>query len=151
MKSFKTSQDIINFAVRAEEEAVRFYTDLAESTSSKALKQAFVEFAEEEQKHKDKLLSIDTSELTFGEATPITDLRIADYVNPEVEYNSLTYGEVLIIAMNREKRAFMLYDKLANMTDNESLRKVFRFLAQEESSHKHRFEAEYDDFVLKEN
>lgn len=151
MKNFKTSQEIIDFAVRAEEEAVRFYTDLADSTNTKALKEAFIEFADEEQKHKDKLLSINSQELTFPDSTPITDLHIADYVNPEVQYKSLTYGEVLIIAMNREKRAYMLYDKLAKMTDNSALRKMFQFLAKEEIAHKNRFETEYDDFVLKEN
>lgn len=151
MKSFKTAQDIIDFAVRAEEEAVRFYTELSKSAKSKAMQEAFQAFALEEQGHRDKLLSIDINNFTFSESTPITDLQIAEYTNPEVKYQSLNYGEVLVIAMNREKRAFMLYDKLSKMVNNNELKKFFMFLAKEESDHKFKFEAEYDDFVLREN
>lgn len=151
MKNFETAQDIIDFAVRAEEEAVRFYSELATSAKSKAMKVAFEGFAKEEQGHRDKLLSIDVDNFTFSENTPITDLHIAEYTNPEVKYQSLNYGEVLVIAMNREKRAFMLYDKLSKMVNNNELRKFFIFLAKEESGHKFKFEAEYDDFILREN
>lgn len=151
MKNFETAQDIIDFAVRAEKEAVRFYNELASTAKSKAMKKAFEDFAKEEQGHCDKLLDIDVNNFTFSETTPITDLHIAEYTNPEVKYQSLNYGEVLVIAMNREKRAFMLYDKLSKMVSNNELKKFFVFLAKEESSHKFKFEAEYDDFVLREN
>ena len=151
MKNFETAQDILDFAVRAEEEAVRFYTELASTAKSKAMKEAFEDFAKEEQGHCDKILAVDVGNFTFSETTPITDLHIAEYTNPEVKYQSLNYGEVLVIAMNREKRAFMLYDKLAKMVNNNELKKFFMFLAKEESQHKYKFEAEYDDFVLREN
>jgi len=151
MKKFETAQDIIDFAVRAEKEAVRFYSELATKAKSKAMQKAFEDFAAEEQGHCDKLLAIDVSDFTFSETTPITDLQIAEYTNPEVKYESLNYGEVLVIAMNREKRAFMLYDKLSKMVDNNELKRFFMFLAKEESSHKFKFEAEYDDFILREN
>lgn len=151
MKNFETAQDIIDFAVKAEREAVRFYTELASTAKSKAMKVAFEDFANEEQGHCDKLLNIDVNKFTFLETSPITDLHIAEYTNPEVKYQSLNYGEVLVIAMNREKRAFMLYNKLSKMVNNNELKKFFVFLAKEESQHKFKFEAEYDDFVLREN
>ena len=151
MRNFKTAQDIIDFAVRAEEEAIKFYMELASSATSKAKKEAFEAFAQEEEGHRAKLLGLEIKSFTFSDSTPISDLHIAEYTNPEVNYQSLTYGEVLVIAMNREKRAFMLYDKLSKMVENSELKKFFVFLAKEESNHKFRFEAEYDDFVLKEN
>ncbi len=151
MREFKTAQDIIDFAVRAEEEAVRFYLKLATSAKNKAMRETFEGFAAEEEEHAEKLRNINLDNFTFAEDTPITDLHIAEYTNPEVRYESLNYGEVLVIAMNREKRAFMLYDKLSKMVSSNELRKVFQFLAKEESNHKYRFEAEYDDYVFKEN
>jgi len=151
MREFKTAQDIIDFAVRAEEEAVKFYLKLAASAKNKAMKETFEGFAAEEQGHAEKLRNIDIEDFTFADETPITDLHIAEYTNPQVRYESLNYGEVLVIAMNREKRAFMLYDKLSKMVSNSKLREVFQFLAKEESDHKFRFEAEYDDYVFKEN
>ena len=151
MREFKTTQDIIDFAVKAEEQAVKFYSELATTAKSKAMKEAFEGFAKEEEEHKNKLLNLDIGKISFSASHPISDLHISDYINPEVTHQGLNYGEVLVIAMNREKRAFMLYDKLAKMIEDVDLKKFFLFLAKEESNHKYRFEAEYDDYVLTEN
>jgi rubrerythrin len=50
--------------------------------------------------------------------------------------------------MKAEKAAFVLYTKLAEVTTDAGLQRVFRSLAQEEAKHKLRFEIEYDDNVL---
>jgi rubrerythrin len=60
----------------------------------------------------------------------------------------MTYQEALLFAMKSEKAAFIMYTKLAEVTDDSSLAKVFLSLAQEEAKHKLRFELEYDDHVL---
>lgn len=151
MKPFETPQHIIDFAVRAEEEAVRFYSELATTAKSKAMKTVFENLAKEEEGHRKKILSIDVNTLIFSESTPISDLHISDYINPEVKYENLNYGEALVIAMNREKRSFMLYDKLSKMVESEELKTLFSFLAKEEGDHKYRFETEYDEYVFKEN
>ncbi len=151
MEKFKRPQDIIDFAIKTEEEAVRFYKELALSAKSKAMKSTFEELAKEEAGHRNQLKNVKPGKLTFAKTTPITDLHIAEYTNPAVKLQSINYGEVLVIAMNREKRALMLYNRLAEMTDNEEFKKLFAFLAEEENRHKHRFEVEYDEFVLREN
>lgn len=148
MKSFNSSQDIIDFAIKGEEQAVSFYNQLAEQASSSAMKKVFLGFAKEEEGHKERLENVNTSKFTFKDSAPITDLHIADYINPSIKLSGLNYGEALVIAMNREKRAFMLYTKLAKMVNDPALKELFQFLAKEEAKHKLRFEEEFDDQLL---
>lgn len=145
MKNFNSSQEIIDFAINGEEQAISFYKQLAEQASSNAMKEVFLGFAKEEEGHKERLQNVDISNFTFNDSTPITDLHIADYTNPSIKLSGLNYGEALVIAMNREKRAFMLYTKLAKMVSDSELKDLFLFLAKEEAGHKLRFEEEFDD------
>jgi len=79
-------------------------------------------------------------------------LRIADYqsVTPQVG-PYMTYAEMLVVAMQKEKEAFKLYTDLAARVDNAELRRVFESLAVEEAKHKLRFELEYDKEMAGEN
>jgi rubrerythrin len=63
----------------------------------------------------------------------------------------MSYQDALILAMKREKSAFILYTKLASKTTNKDLQELFLQLAQEESKHKMMFEIEYDEVILREN
>ena len=63
----------------------------------------------------------------------------------------MTYEEALIFAMKKEKKAFMLYMKLADQSETPELKRIFLSLAEEESKHKLSFELEYDNYILKEN
>lgn len=63
----------------------------------------------------------------------------------------MDYQDALIVAMHREKMAFKLYSKMAEMTKNKNMKDTFKALAQEEAKHKLRLEMIYDDDVLQEN
>ncbi len=63
----------------------------------------------------------------------------------------MTYADVLLVAMNREKAAFRLYCDMAELMQKNEARDMFLVLAQEEAKHKLRFEIEYDDEVLMED
>ena len=52
---FKEFQDIIDFAIEKEEEAVSFYEEAAEAQSMAGSREMFKEFANEERKHADIL------------------------------------------------------------------------------------------------
>lgn len=151
MDTFNNIQEVLDFAIKAEEEAVDFYTQQANKAKSKAMQETFLKLAKEEEGHAKKIKNLDSSNIQFSEGKTINDLHISDYINPEVDHNALDYSEVLIIAINREKRAFLLYSKLAEIFADTELQKLFYFLAKEESKHKNRFEIEYDDHVLTEN
>ena len=151
MEEFKSINDILEFAIASEQEAVVFYSSLAEQAKNAEMKQVFEQFAKEEMGHKSRLIKIKDEGTFEVKNEKISDLRIADYlVDVEVTPN-MSYEAALVVAMKKEKSAFKLYTNMAAKAPNSDLKNIFLSLAQEESKHKLRFEIEYDDFILREN
>ncbi len=146
---FKSVDDILEFAINREKEAVEFYTSLAAEATREALKETFESFAGEEQKHADLLSDIsgNKAKIDAYEFKPVTNLKISDYM-VETEYKQgMPMPEILKIAMKREEKAVKIYTTLGNQTDNEDAKKVFKILVQEESKHKLALETMYDDYL----
>ena len=140
--------EILDFAISKEEEAYQFYTELANTMEKPHMRLIFEEFAGEEKKHKEKLEAVKNDRLFVPAPDKITDLKISDYLVDVEPTTEMEYQDALIVAMKREKASFKLYTNLAETTDNENVRNMFLFLAQEEAKHKLRLEIEYDDYVL---
>ena len=105
---------------------------------------------DEELKHKSTLENIlNTKQLpNWKKYTPDEDLKIADYVvDIDIKKGDLSYKEILVVAMKREKATIDIYQDLADNLENPDLIEIFNFLINEESKHKHFFEAEFDDHV----
>lgn len=151
MKDFTDFRDILDFAIKNEQEAVEFYTGLASMTKSEEMKKVFIGFAGEEMSHKAKLADIKSSGIAPAVMEKISDLKISDYLVTTEVSPRMSYRDALIVAMNREKAAFKLYTALANRATSEIIRDLFLLLASEESKHKLCFEIEYDEFVMQEN
>lgn len=151
MTTFQSVNQILDFAIAAEQEAVGFYNSLAVNAKTADMKLVFSQFAQEEMGHKAKLLNIKETGIFEKSTAVVTDLKIADFsVNVEVTPN-ISYQDALIVAMKKEKAAFKLYLTLSERSENKDIKELFLMLAQEESKHKLRFELEYDEFVLREN
>jgi len=151
MNNFNTVEDILEFAINEENNAVDFYSDLAKKAKTDDMKTIFTDFAKEEMEHKAKLIKIRDEKQFSIAVKDIADLQISDYLVDINATPNMTYEDALVVAMKKEKSAFKLYLNLAQKTTNEELKLVFMSLAQEESKHKLRFEIEYDEYVLKEN
>ncbi len=152
MKNFNSTDEILDFAINAEQEAINFYSNLYNRTSNANMKAAYKEFILEEKSHRDKLTKLkEEGSLSGIELKKVTDLKISDYMVEQKVYDDMDYHESLIVAMHREKAAYKLYTDLAEIADNEELKKLFKFLALEEAKHKLKFEVEYDDNVMQEN
>jgi rubrerythrin len=149
MEKFQSADALLDFAIAREEEAVEFYTELAEKARG-AAKKAFEDFAKEEMGHKQKLLKIKAGKQFAPVEGKIIDLKIADYVVDVDQQGELDYQQALILAMNKEKAAFRLYSELAEAAEDENLKSLLTALAQEEAKHKLRFEIEYDENILSE-
>jgi len=150
METFESADALLDFAIAREEEAVEFYTKLAEKAQGAARK-AFEDFAREEMGHKQKLLAVKAGRQLAPVEGKITDLKIADYVVDDGPEGELDYRQALLLAMKKEKAAFKLYMALSEATEDEALKSLLVALAQEEAKHKLRFEIEYDENVLSEN
>ena len=151
MKKFSSADEILDFAIDGEQQAHDFYMDLASKMKRPGMDKLFQQFAQEEARHKAKLIAVKEGKMLAPAEGKITDLKIGDYlVEPPVS-DSMDYQDALILAMKREKAAYKLYNELAGLVDHPDLKASLLALAQEEAKHKLRFEIEYDDFVLKEN
>jgi rubrerythrin len=151
MKPFSTIDEVLIFAVNAEQEAVDFYSRLSNQSLNTEMKQIFNQYAHEEMKHKARLLKVREQGIFEISDEQIADLKISDYVVDVYPGPGMTYEEALVLAMKKEKAAFRLYLDLAGLAESEELKTIFNSLAQEEAKHKLRFEIEYDQNVLKEN
>jgi rubrerythrin len=151
MKQFNSIDEILEFAINAEQEAVDFYNNLAIRSKNEDMKKVFIDFAGEEMKHKMKLLEVkENSSFRLPEGK-VRDLKISDYMANIRPTADMTYPDALVLAMKKEKDAFRLYLLLSEESSDPVMKSLFLSLAQEESRHKLRFELEYDDFILKEN
>lgn len=146
-----TIEEILDFAIEQEQLASDFYTDLAGRMDKPNMKKVFEGFAQEEQGHKEKLLSVKEGKFALPTRQKIQDLGIGDHL-VQVELTAdIDFQDALILAMKAEKAAFKLYTQLAEAADDEKVKALFQSLAQEEARHKLRFEIEYDDFAYQEN
>jgi len=148
---FDSVDAILDYAIEKEEDARQFYLDLAGRMKQENMKKIFEQFAKEEAGHKSKLQAVKEGKLMIKSEKKVMDLKIGDHLE-EVDLDAtIDYQDALILAMKAEKNAYILYNDLANSTDDENLSSMFFSLAQEEAKHKLRFEVEYDDYVLREN
>jgi rubrerythrin len=151
MAKFNSIEQVLNFAIKLEQDAVDFYNQLSQQVQNQEMKDVFYEFALEEIKHKARLQSIKDQKLFIMPDDKVADLKIGDYVEGIAPAKDMDYREALIVAMKREKAAFILYTNLANKTEDPEMKSVFTSLALEESRHKLRFEVEYDEYIMREN
>ena len=144
---FTSIDQVLDFAIAKEEEAAALYAALAETMSRPGMREAFLEFAGEEEKHRQRLLEIKAAGFPGVSGQQVDDLKVAEMVEgPGIDPN-MTYAEALRFAMKAEKAAFKMYTGLAALAPP-GLAGVFQMLAQEEAKHKVRFEIEFDDLVL---
>ena len=148
MNEFKSIDDVLDFAIAREEESHKMYTDLAGKMKKQAMKEVFEDFAKQELGHKAKLLKVKEGKLLVSAEKKVMDLKIGDYLVDVEPTEKMSYQDALIVAMKKERAAFMLYSDLAESVSDENLKNTFTSLANEEARHKLRFEIIYDDKVL---
>ncbi len=151
MEKFTSAEEILDFAISKEIESEKFYRRLANQVDNPKMCDVFDKFATEELRHKMKLESIKRQGSTKFNEEKIQNLGIADYATNAEFRPDMSYADMLLLAMKREKAAYRLYLDLAATALAEELTNTFLMLAQEEAKHKLRFEIEYDDVVMEEN
>jgi len=151
--AFKNVDEVLDFAIKGEESANKFYSAWAKKVEKKAMQIVFEELAEEESKHKEFLLGIKEGKKTSMKPSKqeVMDLKISDYMLDVKASEDMDYQDALTVAMHREKMAYKLYSSMVAMTDDKNIQDTFKALAQEEAKHKLRLELIYDDEIMKEN
>ena len=137
--------EILEFAIAREVEANQLYLYMAAHLTNPEMQQVCVDFAKEELEHKTKL---ELELIKIGEV--VTEFNISDYMMEAGNPMDMSYEDLLVFAIEKERTSTNLYNNLAKTINDEESRKVLLLLAQEETEHTQRFEIEYNK-VLTEN
>lgn len=148
---FKSVEEVLEYAIKSEENANAFYTAWSKKVEDRALAVVFTELADEEMKHKEFLLGVKEGETLKPAEKEIIDLKISDYTVDVKASTDMDYQDALTLAMQREKEAYKLYAGLAANCADAGIKETFFALAQEEAKHKLRLEIMYDEEILQEN
>ncbi len=136
-------QDILNYAIRQENEANAFYLRLAQQVEKSEVRSALKNFALDEFQHKIRLEGIRDGEANFNDEE-VGSLGIAPSI-PEIKPRvEMSYKELLALAIKNEHKAFTLYSQLAQAARDPAIKELFEHLAQEEARHKIGLEIEFD-------
>ncbi|MBC2710816.1 MAG: ferritin family protein [Desulfosarcina sp.] len=149
--NFNSFEEILDFAIEREKQAVSFYQKLVDKETFPASKETLAEFVEEERKHQTLLEEFKKGNRSVVEYKYewIPDIKRSDYIVDMKYEPGMDFTEILRLAMKREEKALRLYNALATKTDDADCIKLFKMLAQEEAKHKQTFEILYDDHMAK--
>lgn len=143
MTKFRSVDDVLDFAIAREIEAHDFYMHLAEIVTDRALRETIKDFAIDELQHRIRLQAIKDGEIGFANEEA-GHLDVAETTPDVVPSAAMSYTDLLLVAMKREKVAFRIYTNLASIAKDPLLRDTLLGLAKEEAQHKLRLELEYD-------
>ena len=146
-----TVDEILDYAIDQEQQAADFYASFAARAEKAGMKKMLLEFAEEEKRHKERLLAVRTGEHKLTPEKEILDLKVSDYLIEVDASDNISYQDALIVAMKRERAALKFYSDMAEKVTDANLKQVFVGLAKEEAKHKLFFETEYEEHVLMHN
>lgn len=142
--------EIIDFAIKREEDAIDAYGKMSESTKTPGLKELLLELQQEEMNHRKLLQDITKEQIEALEVHDVIDLKISDYLVEEPPSAEMTFQELLIFAAKKEQKAVELYSNLAEKAKSIELKRLFDFLLEQEKLHKLKLEKEYENQVLEE-
>ena len=140
--------DILMVGVNRETEANIFYNIMSQYTEDPQVILMCKQFAEEELVHKTNLeLEIFKLGKTVSDRPKISNSTPLDFMVDLSKVSQMDCGDLLVIAMNKEKEAFRFYMELYAMTPEPEFREVLMEMAEEEARHKLRFEIHYDLYM----
>lgn len=144
-------EEIIDFAIQREEEAVQFYTELEKIVRFASQKELISEIRGMEEGHVKILQNLKDKHIETIKSHSSPHFRPSTYLVEAQPAAEMSYQDILTIGIKREDRSHALYEELEDQTDNPKLTGTFRMLAEEEAKHKRFFEDLYDKYVQPDN
>jgi rubrerythrin len=143
--------EILNFAVEREQEAVSFYRELQKEARFADQKEMLKELEDMEMGHIVVIESIRKKGVKPEDIQKTPNLQISEYLSKDLDEDELTYQKILIKAMKREENSYKLYTEMSQKFPDQEISTLFKRLASDEAKHKLHFEQLYDDFISKGN
>ena len=132
---WKTTDDVLDYAITAEELAISGYTQMATDAKSEKTRKLLLRFSAEEVGHKRQLQAMKNSRSFSKIALDLAAME--DVVTPSSQsVERMTPKEAFAFAVQSEKESEFLYDTLADSTvTDEDIAGTFRMLARQEGEH----------------
>jgi rubrerythrin len=149
----ETIESILKKAANKEQGSYLIYKNAASRAKDVQIKTTLSKFAEEELKHKQAIedFNIETLSSKEIEIEETSRQGISEYLTSTDEGISEVsdFNDILVYAAKREKKAFEFYSNMSKQVDDAELKKLFVWLAQEESKHKEDIEALFWEVIYR--
>jgi rubrerythrin len=145
---FSGFNDVIEFAIKREEEAAKGYGEMLNIAKDEAAKKLLLDLQAEEVNHKRILQGLTRARVEATASKNVKDLKVSDYLVAEPLDVEMNFQDLLIFAAKKEKKAVELYQDLAKKAKTKEQKRLFDFLVKQEKTHKLRLELEYEKHVL---
>ena len=145
--SVKTLNDLMDIAIQEEIRSQKLYLDAKAKTTDKQICDFFSSLAKQEKTHEKVLKSVKEMEIFDGSITIDAEVlkrtELSHSITDESLIQDQTLDEIFQIALKREKKAYTLYDEMAESSRNEEVKLLFNNLANEERIHHKNIEKTY--------
>jgi rubrerythrin len=137
----ETIESILKKAVSKENDSYLFYKNAANNAKDAHVKNALNRLAEKEREHIQAIEALDLKRLKRRKMEEINETSqqwIAEYLIISTEEGlskDSDFKDVFIYAAKREKKAFEFYHGMSKLVEDPELKKLFVWLAEEESKH----------------
>jgi rubrerythrin len=139
--------EILDFAITREQEAVNFYRELQSQVKFKEQIDMLKDLEAMEMGHIIVIENIRRKGVSEADIPRVQNLKISEYLTVDADSLDLTYQNILIKAMKREEASFKLYSEMSVKFGDSELATLFRKLASDEAKHKLIFEKIYDEWI----
>lgn len=134
---------IISDAVKSEEAAYGFYSDVACKTADKSVSGIFKGFAAEELTHKVLLEGYLSQGISTMKFDMVSDYKVSETVDKPVLSVDMKPAEAIALAMKNEEEAMNMYTEFASLSTDPEQKEAFLGLAKMEQGHKAKLEELY--------
>ncbi|OPL12463.1 MAG: hypothetical protein AVO39_04665 [delta proteobacterium MLS_D] len=137
--------DVIDRAVKREEESFAFYRDLSDRVEDPAVRDTLEFLAGEERKHRDFLIAYREGRVGAGglRMAEAVDYKIAEHLEAPDPEKDMESKDVYLVAAHRELNSYLFYKELADVHPEGEVKDVLLRIASEEMKHKEKVEYLY--------
>ena len=145
-----TLDEVLAKAIEKEISSRSLYLDLRQRVSKRAVKDAFQDLADQEERHRQILEYYLQGKLTDGDFNHnlVVDYKIAECLEQPEITPGMDLKEVFLVAANREKGSHELYSRLAEIHPAGKVKHLLEDLANQELRHKQRVETLYTEVAF---
>jgi rubrerythrin len=145
MGDITTIGEILEFAIGREAEAAGFYMKLAERVKNPPTREFFENLVTDELEHKSRLELEVIKEGIVARTVGVLPETSGGVPDPGQAREQMVYTEALGLAIEKERRSFRLYSRLAGLMTDEELSETLLSLAEEEVKHLAALEEQYEN------